>query len=157
MAKKSFNEKLNKTQEPEIVDMSNKPDFVEKYGGNKMLIATPMQYNNIMKNIPKGKLITSSAIRDHLAKIHDAQYTCQLTAGIFINLVAKASKEREESGAGDLVPYWRTLKANGEINEKYPGGIEAQTKILKSEGHVVIQKGKRFFVQDYQEKITNLL
>ncbi|MCL2038989.1 MAG: MGMT family protein [Bacteroidetes bacterium] len=156
MAKKTFNEKLMNPQEPEIIDMSNKKNFVEKYGGNKMLIATPMQYNNVMKSIPEEKVITSDIIRNYLAENHNADYTCHLTAGIFINIVAKASKEREETGEGNLVPYWRTLKQNGELNEKYPDGVDGQKQLLEKEKHIIIQKGKRFFVKDYKEKLAHL-
>ena len=156
MAKKTFNEKLMNPQEPEIIDMSNKKNFVEKYGGNKMLIATPMQYNNVMKSIPEEKVITSDIIRNYLAENHNADYTCHLTAGIFINIVAKASKEREETGEGNLVPYWRTLKQNGELNEKYPDGVGGQKQLLEKEKHIIIQKGNRFFVKDYKEKLAHL-
>ena len=156
MAKKTFNEKLLTPQNPQIIDMSNKDNFVEKYGGTKMLIATPIQYQNIMKDIPAGEIITSDIMRAYLSESHQADYTCQLTAGIFINIVAKASKEREEVGTGNLIPYWRTLKQNGELNEKYPDGIESQKKLLESEGHTIIQKGKKFFVKDYKEKLAVL-
>lgn len=44
--------------------------------------------------------------------------------------------------AQDKTPYWRTLKANGELNAKYPGGVEAQKEMLEKEGHIVIQKGR---------------
>ena len=40
-------------------------------------------------------------------------------------------------------PYWRTLKANGELNEKYPNGIEAQKEKLEAEGHTIVQKGRK--------------
>jgi alkylated DNA nucleotide flippase Atl1 len=75
-----------------------------------------------------------------------------LTAGIFINIVAKASEERDS----DETPYWRTLKKDGELNEKYPGGIDAQKARLEMEGHTVIQKGKRYFVKDYESKLAEL-
>lgn len=34
-----------------------------------------------------------------------------------------------------------TLKSNGELNAKYPGGIEAQKELLEKEGLIVIAKG----------------
>ncbi len=43
----------------------------------------------------------------------------------------------------DKTPYWRTLKANGELNAKYPGGIEVQKELLEKEGHTVITKGRK--------------
>jgi alkylated DNA nucleotide flippase Atl1 len=48
-------------------------------------------------------------------------------------------------------PYWRTLKNNGELNKKYPGGAENQKKLLEKEGHVIINKGKRIFVKDFEK------
>ena len=59
----------------------------------------------------------------------------------------------------DKTPYWRTLKANGELNEKYPGGIEAQKEMLESEGHTVVQKGRkniRYYVKDYEKVLFEL-
>ena len=50
----------------------------------------------------------------------------------------RASHQRTEN----LTPYWRTLKAGGELNPKYPGGIEAQRQKLEAEGHTVLQKGR---------------
>ena len=76
--------------------------------------------------------------------------------GIFINVVANASKERELEGDKDLVPYWRTLKKDGELNEKYPDGIDGQKLLLELEGHEVIKKGKRYFVKDYQDKLYKI-
>ena len=49
-----------------------------------------------------------------------------MTAGIFINIVAWASYQRNE----DITPYWRTLKSDGELNVKYPEAIELQKKLL---------------------------
>ena len=53
-----------------------------------------------------------------------------MTAGIFISMAAWASFQRPERDT----PYWRTLKAGGELNEKYPGGIPAQRALLEAEG-----------------------
>lgn len=71
-----------------------------------------------------------------------------MTAGIFISLSARASCERLD----DKIPFWRTLKADGELNPKYPGGIEYQKEKLVSEGHTFKTKGRkniRYFVDDY--------
>ena len=150
MAKKTFNEKLHTAGDlPKIIDISEMP-CSDKWG-NKMLVAEPMAYNNVMIKIPKGKLTTTEDIRAYLAKKAGADVTCWMTAGIFTNIVANAAVER-----GDDLPWWRTLKKGGELNEKYPGGIDAQKQLLESEGHKVIQKGKRFFVENYAEKLFKL-
>ncbi|MCL1839940.1 MGMT family protein [Candidatus Saccharibacteria bacterium] len=153
MAKKSFNEKLNTAGDlPKIEDISDQPKAVEHYGGTKMLIAEPMAYNNVMAKIPKGNLTTTVDIRTYLAKKAKADFTCPLTAGIFTNIAANASEER----AQNQIPFWRTLRTKGELNEKYPGGIAAQKQLLQSEGHKIIQKGKRYFVENYESKLISL-
>jgi len=149
MARKSFNEKLsNKADMPKIVELTD-PVAVSRYGGTKMLIAPPMDYDEAMKKVPEGKVITSETIRNYLAKKYGADFTCPLTAGIFINIAANASEERNDNET----PYWRTLKKGGELNEKYPGGIEVQKRFLEAEGHIVIQKGKKYYVKDYEDNL----
>ena len=153
MAKKTFNEKLNSPGDlPKIEDLSDKPESVKRFGGTKLLVAAPMQYNEIMSRIPEGKVITGDRVREYLAKQAGADATCPLTAGIFTNICAHASVERQN----DKIPYWRTLKAQGELNEKYPDGIDGQKLLLEMEGHTVIQKGKKYFVQDYEKHLYDL-
>ncbi len=153
MARKTWNQKLNSRGDlPKVEDLSDKPEAVARLGGSRMLIAAPMQYNDLMALIPERRLITVDRIRAYLARQADADVTCPLTAGIFTNICANASEEREVH----KIPYWRTLRAKGELNEKYPGGIAQQRLLLESEGHQVIQKGKRSFVVDYEAKLADL-
>lgn len=152
MAKRSFNDQLNDSRDtPKIAEITD-PKEISRYGGTKLLIAPPLAYDEIMKKVPKGKVITSDYIRSYLAKKHGADNTCPLTAGIFINIAAKASIER----VVDETPYWRTLKKDGELYEKYPEGIDRQKFHLGIEDHTIIQKGKRYFVKDYKEKFFEL-
>jgi hypothetical protein len=44
-------------------------------------------------------------------------------------------------GRKDITPYWRTLKVGGQLNVKFPGGVEAQAAHLREEGHT-IEPGK---------------
>lgn len=74
-----------------------------------------------MKRVPYGKVITVGKIREYFAKENGADFTEPITAGIFVSIAAWASYQREE----DYTPYWRTLKANGELNPKYPGGYRS--------------------------------
>jgi alkylated DNA nucleotide flippase Atl1 len=50
-----------------------------------------------------------------------------------------------------VTPYWRTLKTGGFLNEKYPGGLEAQRILLEQEGHTIDKKGKNFTVLNYEK------
>lgn len=155
MARKTFNEKLNDSKDmPKIIRVIDEKS-VKRYGGENMLIAPPLEYNEIMSKIPKGKVITITEIREFLAKKHNAEFTCPFTAGIFISLAAQASEEREEN----KIPFWRTLKKDGELNPKYPGGVEYQKEMLEMEGHSFITKGRkniRYFVEDYEDKLFKL-
>ena len=120
-----------------------------------MYFAPPAAYDALMKRIPRGKIITVGALREHLAKENNADFTDPITAGIFVSIAAWASYQR----SGDETPYWRTLKANGELNAKYPGGVEAQKEMLEKEGHTVIQKGRtniRYYVRDYEKALFTL-
>lgn len=153
MGKKTYTEKLQETRDlPKIVDLSDKPELVSRYGGARMLISAPMQYNEIMARVPEGKILTADRIRSYLAAQAKADTTCPLTAGIFMNICAYASEERSEN----KIPYWRTVKMRGELNEKYPGGIDAHKLYLEMEGHEIVQKGKRYFVKDYESKLWEI-
>ena len=153
MARKSYNEKLNNSGDLPKVETISDPKYQARYNSQTMLIAAPLQYDAVEKRIPLGKVTTSAHIREHLAKRHGADVTCPLTAGIFINIVAGASEERQGQ---DITPYWRTLRAKGELNEKYPGGIDSHKLLLEEEGHTIIQKGKRYFVKDYETNLYDL-
>jgi len=61
----------------------------------------------------------------------------------------------KREGKANDTPCWRTLKAEGFLNEKYPGGAEAQEALLEAEGFRVVARGKRFVVQDYQDYVPD--
>ncbi|WP_458405279.1 hypothetical protein [Methanobrevibacter sp.] len=155
MNQKTFNEKLEDSKDMPKIVLIDDVKSIGRYGGKQMLIAPPMEYNQIMALVPKGKLITIKQIREFLAKKHDADFTCPMTAGIFINLSAHASWERNY----DKIPFWRTLKKDGELNPKYPGGIEYQMDMLKLDGHEIYTKGRkniRYFVRNFENNLYDL-
>ena len=120
-----------------------------------MYFAPPIAYDEVMKKIQYGKVITVGKIRELFTKKNGADFTEPITAGIFVSIAAWASHQRFE----DQTPYWRTLKAKGELNEKYPGGIQKQKEKLEEEGHIIIQKGRkniRYYVKDYEDSIFKL-
>lgn len=152
MVKKTFNEKLHDSKDmPKIVEIVD-PRYIPSYG-KKMVIVPPITYDEIIRKVPQGQLLLTENMRKYIAQKHGADSTCPMTAGIFINIAAYASEERKT----DETPYWRILKKDGELNEKYPEGIDGQKMHLEMEGHTVIQKGKRYFVKDYQSKLFNLM
>jgi alkylated DNA nucleotide flippase Atl1 len=55
--------------------------------------------------------------------------------------------------SGLNVPYWRVIKANGELNHQYPGGLEAQVALLESEGFTVDDSGKKPRIKPFKDKL----
>ncbi len=152
MAKRSYNDQLHDSRDMPKISILEDSKAIALYGGTRLLIAPPIAYDELMRQVPAGKVITSDRIRAYLATRFGADGTCPLTAGIFINVAAKASLER----GTDETPFWRTLKKDGELNEKYPEGIEGQKRRLELEGHTIIQKGKRYFVQNFEKNLFQL-
>ncbi|WP_028042522.1 MGMT family protein [Candidatus Stoquefichus massiliensis] len=153
--KKDFNAMLHNSKDMPKFQIITDEKSIEKYGGDKMYFAPPIAYDKIMKQIPFGKVTTVGEIREYFAKLNNADFTEPITAGIFVSIAAWASYQRTE----DITPYWRTLKANGELNPKYPGGVDAQKKILEEEGHTIIQKGRKnikYYVKDYEQFLLKL-
>lgn len=153
--KKDFNAMLNDSKDMPKFQTITDPKSIEKYGGERMYFAPPIEYDKVMKLVPYGKVITIGEIRKHFAKVSGADFTEPITAGIFVSIAAWASYQRAENET----PYWRTLKANGELNPKYPGGVEAQKAKLEAEGHTIIQKGRKnitYYVKEYEKALYKL-
>lgn len=152
---KDFNVMLKRKNGMPKIQIIDDDASIKKYGGNRMYFAPPIDYDMVMKKIPNGKVITVGAIREYFARHHDADFTDPITAGIFVSIAAWASHQRDE----DKTPYWRTLKAKGELNPKYPGGVVKQRSLLEAEGHEIIQRGRtnlRYYVKDYENTCVNL-
>jgi hypothetical protein len=130
--------------------------FAKETREGTMLIPAPREVNALMRRVRKGRLTTIDHLRTALAAKHKATITCPITTGIFAWIAAHAADESAASGKKDVTPFWRTLKTRGELNPKYPGGLERIAARLKAEGHEVIQKGKRCFVRDFEKFLAKL-
>jgi alkylated DNA nucleotide flippase Atl1 len=151
--KKTWKEKLEDNKGfPKTIDYAlNLPcgKALKKLGaepGDSVVLAPPREVHEIMSKVPRGKLITLNEICGQLARRHKTDYCCTLTTGIFVMTVANAMEETK----GD-VPYWRTIKNTGELNDKYPGGAEAHKKLLEQEGFRIERKGKKYMVADFEQ------
>jgi alkylated DNA nucleotide flippase Atl1 len=148
--KKSWQEKLaDKKGLPKVLKLEKRfPCFnaVHKMGaeeGDDIVLVNPSEVTEIMEKIPEGKLITIVEICKKIARKHKVKGCCSLTTGIFIMTAANAVEEALLENKNLNIPYWRTLKADGFLNEKYPGGIIAHGKLLEKEGFRIIRKGKK--------------
>lgn len=149
--KKSWQEKLADSKDlPKVGKIEGKSNW----GTGTFVVPAPLEVDALMRSVPKGKLATLDELRKVLARKHGTDMACPLTTGIFSWIAAHAANEAASEGKKDTTPYWRTLKTKGELNPKYPGGIEGIRGQLEREGHQVVQKGKRFFVKDFEKSVV---
>jgi alkylated DNA nucleotide flippase Atl1 len=153
--KKTWNEKLKDSKGlPKVERITGK--MTARWGKGTVAIPAPVEVDAIMKRVPRGKVITINEIRAAVAKKHGATIGCPITTGIFAWIAAHAAEESAAAGKKKITPYWRTLKSGGELNPKYPGGVERAKKLLESEGHEVVVKGKRWLVAEYDKRLAKI-
>ena len=153
--KKTWREKLADDKDlPKVVKLQG--DTAHRWGGSSLAIPAPREVDALMRRVSRGKLATTNELRAAVARKHGAEAGCPITTGIFAWMAAHAAAEAAEAGEKAITPYWRILKIKGELNPKFPGGIPDLTARLEAEGHQVMQKGKRFFVRDYERSLAEL-
>lgn len=134
---KTWREKLDQHHPNHGKIMPIPPSMRKKCGTGTILIPRPRDVDSIMRSVRKGRLITVTQIRERLAKAAGANCACPLTTGIFVRVAAEVAEEDARDGRTRITPYWRSVKDGGKLNEKYPGGVEAQAKRLRDEGFEV--------------------
>ncbi len=151
--RKSWQEKLADNKgHPTVFKIEGK--LSKRWGTGTCVIPSPMEVNELMQRVPKGKVTTIDDLRKALARRHRTTIACPITTGIFSWISANAAEEAVGEGKKNITPYWRTLKSNGEINPKYPGGVIALKRKLAAEGHKFVQKRKRFFVEGFSTSLA---
>lgn len=97
--KKDFNAMLHRDAGMPKIQIVTDRATIEKYGGERMFFAPPLAYDEIMKKVPRGKVLTVGAIRAFLAERGGADFTDPITAGIFVSIAAWASEQRRGPNA----------------------------------------------------------
>jgi len=126
---------------------------MSRFGSGMMLIPTPKLVDEMIRKIPKGKLVTVSELRRKLAFDFKADVTCPLTTGIFVRIAAEAAEEDRNHGRKRITPYWRVVKDDGTFNPKLPGGVGQQTRTLRAEGFEVSTSGKSPRVRNFEDRL----
>jgi hypothetical protein len=129
-----------------------------RWGAGTMVVPAPAEVDAAMRAVPQGRLTTLNQIRVRLARQHQVTFCCPITAGIFAWIAAHAAEEAAAAGAKRITPWWRTLKSDGALNPKYPGGGEFQAARLQAEGFVIelgrgrkparVKEHEKFLVKD---------
>lgn len=141
---KSWRERL--AGYPHLPNVKPIPERMQaRFGRGTIVTPSPREVDAAMRRVPEGRLATVLGISDHLAREHGTTIGCVVTTAIFASIAARAADE--------FTPYWHTLKGNGELNLKYPGGLDDLMQRLESEGHTVVQRGRRYFVEDFAKKL----
>lgn len=146
----------NKTWQEKLLNSAGLPK-IQKIGKSlrdTLVIPSPLDVDEIMRSVKKGKIITIAEIRQKLADKYNTTSACALCTGIFARIAAEAAEERRKLGLKNITPYWRTLKSGGFLNEKFPGGIEELIEKLKEEGHEVIRKGQTYIVEGVDKAVA---
>lgn len=133
--KASWHAKLLKPAQPKLVPVP--AGMTKRLGAGMMLIPTALQVDAMVRKIPRGQVSSISQIRRRLAHWHAVDVTCPLVTGIFLRIVAEVAEEDRRAGRYDITPYWRVVRENGELNAKFPGGVEEQARRLAEEGHTI--------------------
>lgn len=153
--------KKKKTWREKLADSKGLPKtgriegkMTTRWGTGTMVIPAPREVDELMRRVPKGRLVTFNELRAALAKKHGVNVACPITTGIFSWIAAHAAEEAAQAGAKRITPYWRALKSGGELNPKYPGGLDGIRKRLQSEGHKIVQRRKRSLVADFEKALV---
>ncbi len=153
--KKSWQEKLADDKDlPKVEKITGK--MSTRWGRGTVVIPAPREVDAAMRKVRRGRLTTIDQIREVLAEKHGATIACPMTTGIFAWIAAHAADEAESAGRKRITPYWRTLKAGGQLNPKYPGGEENVVARLEAEGHKIVKKGKRYLVEDFERSLIKV-
>ncbi len=139
MAKKTYQEQMRHSYPNHPIIKPIAPDMVKTWGEGMQVLPSPLEIRDVMRTIPKGKVMTAKELCTVLAKKHKVDIACPYTTGILMNIVARAIEEDEN----DDTPWWRTLGSCGELKPKYPNAPEEQMALLEAEGFSFVKKGKK--------------
>jgi hypothetical protein len=132
-SKKSWLDKLNEKREPKIKKIEI--DFADIPAGSTLLIATPKLIDQYIQEIGFGKRADTKTLRKDLAIEHNADYTCPVTTGIFLRIVAEANYEKLQQGnlIEEITPFWRVIEPNSTLAKKLTFGQEFLLKQIDKE------------------------
>lgn len=132
--RKTWQEKMHDGREAQVEKTDR--DFADIPAGSTMLIATPILVDAYIRKIPKGHFTDIKQIRKDLAAGYQAQYTCPLTTGIFLRIVAEAAYEEYEKGKpmNKITPFWRALSVKSPSVKKLSFGTGFLLEQQKKEG-----------------------
>jgi alkylated DNA nucleotide flippase Atl1 len=104
----------------------------------------------LVAQIPNGQVVTTDSLRHKLADQFGVEVACPYDTKMAL---LEISTDSSLNHSGLNVPYWRVVKANGELMPKFAGGLEVQVALLKSEGFTVDDSGKKPRIKPFKDKL----
>ncbi|MCA3270328.1 MAG: hypothetical protein INF44_08280 [Thalassospira sp.] len=116
--KKSWVEKRDCGKAPHVTVIDKA--FAGIPAGSKLLISSPLEIDQFVRAVPKGRIIEPQEMRRQLATRHQADATCPVSTGIFLRIVAEAALEEHKSGMdlSKIAPFWRVIKQGTPLAKK---------------------------------------
>ena len=134
-------------QEDLVVDIPK--ERIKFFGGaGKMLLPGPATVAALIEKVPAHKLITTNLLCQKLTQQFNVRGTCPVTTQKALQVIA-----HDPSNA---VAYWRVVKANGGLINRFPGGAEGQAERLRKEGFTLDRNGKTPKVANFRESLVPL-
>lgn len=134
MAKrKTWLEKLNESKQPHTVKLEKA--FAGIPADCNLFIPSPKLIGEYIQHIGFGKRIDVKTMRNDLALEHNADYTCPVTTGIFLRIVAEANYEKLQQGISleKITPFWRVIEPNSPLAKKLTFGQEFLVQQIDNE------------------------
>ena len=113
---KSWKEKFFSKENFEIKTIQK--NFWGHVAGSKMLIPTPLMIQEYINQIESGKVSEIETMRNDLAIENGADFTCPMTTGIFLKIVAEYNYEKLNQKRVDICPFWRIIDPNSKFSER---------------------------------------
>ncbi len=113
---KSWEEKFISKKNFEIKSIQK--DFWGHRAGSKMLIPTPLMIQEYINHIPLGSIIDIRTMRNDLAIEYGADFTCPMTTGIFLRIVAEYNYEQVNLKKTEMSPFWRVIDPNSKLSDR---------------------------------------
>ena len=123
---KSWKEKFFSKENFEIKTIQK--NFWGHVAGSKMLIPTPLMIQEYINQIESGKVSEIETMRNDLAIENGADFTCPMTTGIFLKIVAEYNYEKLNQKRVDICPFWRII----DPNSKFSKGLSFDKNLIAS-------------------------
>lgn len=132
-SKPSWTSKLLASKPPAVKTLQ--APFAGMPTGTRMLVASPALFDEFIRTLAPGHVMTVRELRDKLAARHRAEQTCPVSTGIFLRIVAEAAWEQHQAGTPltSITLFWRVIDPASELAAKLACGPDFIRKKVLAE------------------------